>query len=61
MNSFFRQPMEDKMKISQEYSKYFNGYKWPRSTNISPGESIDVKESVDSTTSHINRSYANVN
>ena len=23
---FFRQPMEDKMKISQEYSKYFNGY-----------------------------------
>jgi hypothetical protein len=34
------------MKISQERSKYFNGYKWPRSTNISPGESIDVKESV---------------
>ena len=43
---FFRQPMEEKMKISQEKSKYFNGYKWPRSTNISPGESVDVKESV---------------
>jgi hypothetical protein len=38
--------MEQKMKISQEKSKYFNGYKWPRSTNISPGEGIDVKESV---------------
>jgi hypothetical protein len=34
------------MVISQERSKHFNGYKWPRSTNISPGESIDVKESV---------------
>lgn len=34
------------MKISQEKSKFFNGYKWPRSTNISPGESVDVKESV---------------
>ena len=34
------------MKISQEKSKYFNGYKWPRSTNISPGESVDVKESM---------------
>lgn len=34
------------MKVSQEKSKYFNGYKWPRSTNISPGESVDVKESV---------------
>jgi isopenicillin N synthase-like dioxygenase len=43
---FFRQPMKEKMKISQEKSRYFNGYKWPRSTNISPGESVDVKESV---------------
>jgi hypothetical protein len=34
------------MVISQERSKHFSGYKWPRSTNISPGESIDVKESV---------------
>jgi isopenicillin N synthase-like dioxygenase len=38
--------MEEKMKVSQEKSKYFNGYKWPRSTNISPGESVDVKESM---------------
>ena len=45
-SSFFHQPMEEKMKISQQKSKYFNGYKWPRSTNISPGESVDVKESV---------------
>jgi hypothetical protein len=38
--------MEQKMKISQQKSKYYNGYKWPRSTNISPGESVDVKETV---------------
>ena len=38
--------MEEKMKISQEKSKFFNGYKWPRSTNISPRESVDVKESM---------------
>jgi len=46
MDSFFKQPMEKKMIISQERSKHFTGYKWPRSTNISPGESIDVKETV---------------
>jgi hypothetical protein len=34
------------MKVRQELSKYFNGYKGPRSTNISPSESVDVKESV---------------
>lgn len=34
------------MKISQKKSKSFNGYKWSRSTNISPSESVDVKESV---------------
>jgi hypothetical protein len=38
--------MGEKMKISKLKSKHFTGYKWPRSTNISPGESIDVKESV---------------
>lgn len=43
---FFKQSTEDKMKVSQEFSKYFNGYKGPRSTNISPSESVDVKESV---------------
>ena len=34
------------MKVSQDFSKYFNGYKGLRSTNISPSESEDVKESV---------------
>lgn len=34
------------MKVSQSFSKYFNGYKGPRTSNISPGESVDVKESV---------------
>lgn len=45
---FFKQSEEDKMKVSTKQSKYFNGYKGPRSTNISPGESVDVKESVSS-------------
>ncbi|KUJ20057.1 Clavaminate synthase-like protein [Mollisia scopiformis] len=44
--AFFKQPMEDKMKISQQFSKYYNGYKGPRQTFISPGESVDVKESM---------------
>ncbi|KAE8450170.1 hypothetical protein EG329_006951 [Mollisiaceae sp. DMI_Dod_QoI] len=44
--TFFKQSTEEKMKISQEFSKYFNGYKGPRQTNISPGESVDVKESM---------------
>ena len=44
--SFFTQPSEDKMKVSQSHSKYFNGYKGPRTTKISPGEGVDVKESV---------------
>lgn len=44
--AFFKQSTEDKMKVSQEFSKYFNGYKGPRSTNISPSESVDVKESL---------------
>jgi hypothetical protein len=34
------------MKITSAKSKYFNGYKGPRQTNISPSESVDVKESV---------------
>lgn len=44
--AFFRQDMDKKMMITQEKSKYFNGYKGPRSTNVSPGESVDVKESM---------------
>jgi isopenicillin N synthase-like dioxygenase len=43
---FFTQSEEDKMKVSQSFSRYFNGYKGPRTTNISPGESVDVKETV---------------
>ena len=46
IDSFFKQPIDKKMMISQERSKHYSGYKWPRSTNISPSESIDVKESV---------------
>jgi hypothetical protein len=42
----FKQSSEDKMKISQSFSKYFNGYKGSRSMNVSHGESMDVKESV---------------
>ncbi len=34
------------MKVSKSFSKWFNGYSGPRSTNISPGESVDVKETV---------------
>ncbi|KAF8865729.1 Clavaminate synthase-like protein [Acephala macrosclerotiorum] len=44
--AFFKQSTEDKMKISQDLSKYYNGYKGPKQTNISPGEGIDVKESM---------------
>jgi isopenicillin N synthase-like dioxygenase len=43
---FFKQSEEDKLRVSTKQSKFFNGYKGPRSTNISPGESVDVKESV---------------
>jgi isopenicillin N synthase-like dioxygenase len=34
------------MKVSKSKSKYFNGYNGSRTTNISPGESVDVKESL---------------
>jgi isopenicillin N synthase-like dioxygenase len=46
INSFFKQPGELKMKIHQSNSKYFNGWKVVRQTNISPGGSIDAIESV---------------
>ncbi|RFU32227.1 hypothetical protein B7463_g4133, partial [Scytalidium lignicola] len=45
VHAFFKRPTEEKMKVTQKQSKYFNGYSPPRSTNASPGESIDVKES----------------
>ncbi|KAI9641192.1 hypothetical protein NHQ30_009992 [Ciborinia camelliae] len=44
--SFFRQPYEEKAKIDQSHSRYFNGYMGLKSSNISPGESVDVKESI---------------
>ncbi|CAL3966101.1 unnamed protein product [Diplocarpon coronariae] len=43
--AFFKQSPDQKMRVSKERSKYFNGYVGPKSTNISPGESVDVKES----------------
>jgi hypothetical protein len=43
---FFRQSTEDKLRVSQQFSKNFNGYKGARQTNISHGEGLDVKESV---------------
>jgi isopenicillin N synthase-like dioxygenase len=43
---FFRQPYEAKKKIEKSNSKYFNGYMESKSSRISPGESIDVKETV---------------
>lgn len=46
MNSFFKQSSDQKMRVAKLKSKYFNGYNGPRSTNISPGESVDIKESV---------------
>ncbi|KAK6597288.1 2OG-Fe(II)oxygenase superfamily protein, partial [Botrytis cinerea] len=44
--SFFRQPYEEKAKIDKSHSRYFNGYMGLKSSNISPGESVDVKESI---------------
>jgi hypothetical protein len=39
------------MKITSAQSKYFNGYKGSKQTNISPSEGIDVKETVRNLTS----------
>jgi len=41
---FFRQPREIKERANIEKSKYFNGYKPPKSQRINPFESIDVRE-----------------
>ncbi|KAI1813261.1 2OG-Fe(II) oxygenase [Poronia punctata] len=41
---FFRQPREIKDRANIKQSKYFNGYKPPRSQRINPFESIDVRE-----------------
>lgn len=44
--AFFEQPTEQKEKVAQQKSKYYNGWRAPRSTNVSHSESIDVKESL---------------
>ncbi|KAI1368087.1 2OG-Fe(II) oxygenase [Xylaria arbuscula] len=41
---FFRQPREIKDRAHVSQSKYFNGYKPPRSQRINPFESVDVRE-----------------
>lgn len=44
--SFFRQPPELKELISQDKSKYFNGWRGFKKTSVSDDEGIDVKESM---------------
>jgi isopenicillin N synthase-like dioxygenase len=41
---FFRQPREIKDRANVKQSKYFNGYKPPKSQRINPFESVDVRE-----------------
>ncbi|KAI1734299.1 2OG-Fe(II) oxygenase [Xylaria scruposa] len=41
---FFRQPPEIKERAHIKHSKYFNGYKPPKSQRINPFESVDVRE-----------------
>ncbi|KAF2968986.1 hypothetical protein GQX73_g4600 [Xylaria multiplex] len=41
---FFRQPREIKDRANISHSKYFNGYKPPKSQRINPFESVDVRE-----------------
>ncbi|CAJ2508242.1 Uu.00g094280.m01.CDS01 [Anthostomella pinea] len=44
--NFMRQPQEKKDSVSsQKYSKYFNGYLGKRTSQISPSETADVRES----------------
>lgn len=44
--NFMKQPAERKKVISsREHSKYFNGYSGAATTNISPSESVDIRES----------------
>ncbi|KAL2067770.1 hypothetical protein VTL71DRAFT_15866 [Oculimacula yallundae] len=44
--TFFRQSEDQKLKVSKSKSKYFNGYTGSNNTNISPGESVDMRESL---------------
>ncbi|KAI3320120.1 2OG-Fe(II) oxygenase [Xylariaceae sp. AK1471] len=41
---FFRQPGEVKERASVKKSKYYNGYKPPKSQRINPFESVDMRE-----------------
>jgi isopenicillin N synthase-like dioxygenase len=41
---FFKQPLEEKQKVSKEKSKFFNGWASMGSGKISPSESRDKKE-----------------
>ncbi|KAI0460274.1 2OG-Fe(II) oxygenase [Xylaria acuta] len=41
---FFQQPREVKERANIGQSKYFNGYKPPKSQRINPFESVDVRE-----------------
>ncbi|EOO00264.1 putative 2og-fe oxygenase superfamily protein [Phaeoacremonium minimum UCRPA7] len=41
---FFRQPSDIKDRANSSQSRYFNGYKPPKSQRINPSESIDVRE-----------------
>jgi isopenicillin N synthase-like dioxygenase len=43
--NFMRQPAEQKDAVSDRHSKYFNGYSGRSKTQISPSESIDIRES----------------
>ncbi|KAK6080226.1 2OG-Fe(II)oxygenase superfamily protein [Seiridium cupressi] len=43
--NFMRQPREKRDTISSKHSKYYNGYSGELTTNISPSESVDVRES----------------
>ncbi|KAI8623832.1 hypothetical protein F5Y19DRAFT_468270 [Xylariaceae sp. FL1651] len=45
--NFMKQPQEMKDLVSShKYSKYYNGYLGNRKTQISPGETADVRESI---------------
>ena len=41
---FFRQPAEIKERANVKHSKYYNGYKPPKSQRINASESVDVRE-----------------
>lgn len=42
--NFFRQPLVEKIKASSSGSRYFNGYKPPRTQRINPFEGLDNRE-----------------